>query len=438
MNAADAAASGRAVDAMINYESVKYFRNEHHEELEYDKLLADYEHAAVETQQTLSLLNFGQQAIFAVGLSAVMLLTSHDIVAGTATVGDLVLVNGLLFQLSVPLNFVGTVYREIHQAVVDMDKMFDLLETPQAATERVVVQDDHDDDADSVSPTTLTSSAPPSLEFQDVEFGYGPESRILRGVSFRVPSGGTVAIVGSSGCGKSTLIRLLFRFYEPTAGRILLDGRDIASAPVGATRHILGVVPQDTSLLNDSVFHNIHYGDLSKPREAVRRAAVDAALHDAIVAMPRGYDTVVGERGLKLSGGEKQRVALARAFLKDAPVCLFDEATSALDTETEQEIMARLQAHTAGRKKTSLLIAHRLSSIQHADVIVVLEAGTVVETGTHAELLGIPGGRYADLWDQQARRADGEASVPMDDDGDDAAAAAAADGEHPGGSRPPV
>uniref|UniRef100_A0A7S3JV60 ATP-dependent transporter ycf16 n=1 Tax=Aureoumbra lagunensis TaxID=44058 RepID=A0A7S3JV60_9STRA len=392
MNVADARASGRAVDAMINYEAIKYFGNEKYEEQKYDELLAQYENAAVDTQRTLSLLNFGQQAIFAIGLSSIMLLTTDQIILGTAgkTVGDLVLVNGLLFQLSVPLNFVGTVYREIHQAMVDMDKMFDLLDEPRASTEVIIHNNCQIEQ----------KNTPPEIQFQNVTFGYGKNDLLLKDISFTVPAGQSLGIVGGSGSGKSTLLRLLFRFYDPWSGRILLDGKDIKDVDVRQLRRLLGVVPQDTTLLNDTIFHNIAYGDLSKSKDQVLAAAQAAAIHTAIQRMPNGYETNVGERGLKLSGGEKQRVALARAILKDAPVCIWDEATSALDSHTEAEIVKHFQDVTYGR--TCLTIAHRLSTLMNSHSIIVLDRGSIVEQGTHAELMLKPQGRYAELWNQQA------------------------------------
>ncbi|KAJ8613956.1 hypothetical protein CTAYLR_008790 [Chrysophaeum taylorii] len=393
MNAADAQASGHAVDTLINYEAVKYFGNEAYEEERYDGFLARYESAAVDTQRTLSLLNFGQQAIFAVGLAGLMLLTSNSIAAGNATVGDLVLVNGLLFQLSVPLNFVGTVYREIHQAIVDMEAMLDLLDN-KATTVVPFVEKNN-------SAAAVVFPKPPTLAFEDVRFGYG-DARVLRGVSFEVPAGSTVAIVGSSGCGKSTLLRLLVRFYDVTGGRISLDGTDVRDVPIDELRRAVGVVPQETSLFNNSIFHNIHYGNLDAPVSRVYEAARAAAVHDAIAALPSGFETAVGERGLKLSGGEKQRVALARTILKDSPVCCFDEATSALDAHTEAEIMARLKAHASQR--TTLIIAHRLTTVAEADEIVVLDAGRVVERGAHHDLIR-DGRLYAHLWHAQQQAA---------------------------------
>ena len=344
-------------------------------------------------QKTLSILNFGQQAIFAVGLSSIMLLTAGDIANGTATVGDLVLVNGLLFQLAMPLHFIGMVYREINQALVDMENMFDLLDKKPGpvpasyASTALARGPGHDPPVD-----------PPCIRFEDVHFGYEGRESVLRGVDIDIQAGTTVAFVGPSGCGKSTLLRLLFRFYDADKGKITVDGVDVKDLDVGDLRRSIAVVPQETPLFNSSIKHNIHYGNLDSDFSDVQRAAEAANLGPLLLTLPDGYETLVGDRGLKLSGGEKQRVALARAILKDAPVCCFDEATSALDTETEAEIMAHLKSH--GRNRTTLVIAHRLSTVADADEIVVLEEGKVAERGTHAQLLAA-NGRYADLWEAQ-------------------------------------
>ncbi|XP_045492864.1 iron-sulfur clusters transporter ABCB7, mitochondrial isoform X1 [Colias croceus] len=386
MNRAENDAGNKAVDSLINYETVKYFSNEKYELQKYDESLQRYEAASLKTATSLALLNFGQHAIFSAGLSAIMLLAANEIAHGRMTVGDLVMVNGLVFQLSVPLGFLGSVYREVRQALVDMQTMFTLM-TVQSRVREV----------DKAPP--LRVEADSSIEFRDVSFKYVNGQPILNNLSLTIPAGQKIGIVGSSGSGKSTLVRLLYRFFEPQSGQILVGGQDIRRVELASLRRSIAIVPQDCVLFHDTIFHNLHYGDLSKSAEEVYRASKMAELHDSVVTWPKGYETQVGERGLKLSGGEKQRVAIARAILKDAPFIVFDEATSSLDSLTEHAILQALRAATAGR--TSICIAHRLATVADADLILVLRRGAVAERGSHRALLADPASLYARLWRQQ-------------------------------------
>ncbi|WP_281262097.1 ABCB family ABC transporter ATP-binding protein/permease [Teichococcus aestuarii] len=385
MNEMDQEANTKAIDSLLNYETVKYFGNEKHEERRYDSSLARYEAAYTRSEVTLNYLNMGQAAIIAIGLTAVMLMAARGVASGSMSVGDFVLVNTYLIQLYLPLNFLGFVYRELKQGLVDMEAMFTLMREKQEVA-----------DAPGAPPL---AAGPGALEFRDIRFGYRPDRTILKGVSLSVPAGRTLAIVGPTGAGKSTISRLLFRFYDAQSGEILLDGQDIRSVTQESLRAAVGVVPQDTVLFNDTIRYNIAYGRPGASEEEVVAAAKLAQVHDFVLRLPDGYDTRVGERGLKLSGGEKQRVAIARTILKDPRVLILDEATSALDTRTEQEIQAALRGVSAGR--TTLVIAHRLSTVVEADEIIVLQDGQIAERGNHTALMAADG-LYAQMWRRQS------------------------------------
>ncbi len=387
MNRSDSDANTKAIDSLLNYETVKYFGNEEHEARRYDEALRRYERASILSKTSLSLLNIGQAVIISIGLTAVMIMAANGVAGRTMTIGDFVLVNTYLIQLYLPLNFLGFVYREIKQSLVDMEDMFRLTEISAE------VRDKPD-----AKPLTVDGG---TVSFEDVYFGYEERRPILKGVSFTVPAGRTVAIVGPSGAGKSTISRLLFRFYDVDRGRITIDGQDIRDVTQKSLRAAIGIVPQDTVLFNDTIAYNIAYGRPDADDEACREAARLAHIHDFIMGLPDGYDTMVGERGLKLSGGEKQRVAIARTILKKPAILLFDEATSALDSRTEKEIQENLRDVSADR--TTLIIAHRLSTVVEADEILVLEDGRIVERGRHRELLRL-GGRYRDMWDRQQKQ----------------------------------
>ncbi len=391
MNEADNEAMSRAVDSLLNYETIKYYGNEQVEINRFDKSRSEYEVAAIKTHVTLGYLNSGQSVIFTTGLVICMLIAGQGVVDGALTIGDFVMVNALLIQLYQPLHFMGTVYRELRQALVDLENLFAILNRRPEIVDKV--------DA----PRLKVDNA--EIKFSDVHFSYDDERPILKGISFTVPAGKKLAIVGASGGGKSTISRLLFRFYELGQGAITIDGQDIASVTQQSLRSNLGMVPQDTVLFNNSIFYNIQYGKIGCSEEDVIQAAKMAQIDDFIASLPKGYETLVGERGLKLSGGEKQRVAIARTILKNPPILVLDEATSALDSHTEQEIQSALE--TISRDKTTIVIAHRLSTIVDADEIIVLNKGVIAEKGTHQALLGQEG-LYAKMWERQLKAAEAQ------------------------------
>jgi ABC-type transport system involved in Fe-S cluster assembly fused permease/ATPase subunit len=388
MNDSDTDANTKAVDSLLNYETVKYFNNEAHETRRFDRSMAKYARASIQAQISLSVLNTGQAIIMALGTGIVMVLTTVGIAQGRFTVGDFVMGNAILMQLYVPLNLLGTVYREITQALVDMEAMFRLLYQPQEVKDKAGAKD-----------LAITGGG---IRFDDVVFSYEPERVVLKGVSFHVPAGKTVAVVGPSGAGKSTISRILYRFYDIASGSVTIDGQDIRDVTQTSLRSAIGIVPQDTVLFNDTIRYNIAYGRIGAREEEIENAARMAQIDPFIRELPLGYNSMVGERGLKLSGGEKQRVAIARTILKNPPILLLDEATSALDTHTEREIQSALAAVT--RDRTTLVIAHRLSTVVDADEILVLDHGVIVERGRHSELVA-KGGQYAAMWNKQKEAA---------------------------------
>lgn len=391
MNKAENDAGNKAIDSLINYETVKYFNNDEYEVNRYKESLKKYEENAIKTTSSLAMLNFGQNLIFSTGLSGIMVLAGFGILDGQMTVGDLVLVNGLLFQLSLPLNFLGTVYREVRQSINDMQNMFDLTEIKPTVTNTSIE-----------APNLIVNQKTASIVFDKVRFQYPDNRELFKELSFEVPAGKKIAIVGGSGSGKSTIVRLLYRFYDPIEGKILINNQDIKQVNVESLQKVIGIVPQDTVLFNDSILYNIHYGDFKKSIDEVYNVAKLSDLHDTIMSFPQQYNTIVGERGLKLSGGEKQRVSIARTMLKNPMISIYDEATSSLDSITEQNILNSFKVMIEG--KTSLTIAHRLVTVLDADEIFVLENGKVVEKGNHKMLIQKPSSLYYTLWQKQSNQ----------------------------------
>jgi ATP-binding cassette subfamily B protein len=386
MNDLDSKANSRAIDSLLNYETVKYFGNEQYEAARYDQNMEHWERAAVKNQTSLALLNAGQSVIIAIGITVLMWMAADEVVQGTMSLGDLVLVNVFMLQLYMPLHFLGFVYREIRHALADMEKMFGLLHEDREVADMPGAQ--------------ALSAGQAEVRFERVSFGYNPDRKILHEVNFTIPAGQTVAVVGSSGAGKSTLSRLLFRFYDVQDGCLFINGQDIRNVTQSSLRAAIGIVPQDTVLFNDTIYYNIAYGKPDASHDAVIAAAQAAHIHDFIESLPQGYDTKVGERGLKLSGGEKQRVAIARAILKNPAILIFDEATSALDSKSEKAIQAELRS--IAQNRTTLIIAHRLSTVVDADQILVMDRGEIIERGAHDELL-LRNGMYAQMWNLQKR-----------------------------------
>ncbi len=402
MNSSDTDANTKAIDSLLNFETVKYFGNEQMEADRFDVSMERYEKAATRTWTSLGWLNFGQGAIFGLGTTIVMVLSAREVAAGTQTVGDFVFVNAMMMQLAQPLNFIGFIYREIRQALTDIEQMFDLLDVSQEVVDKPGAQ-----------PLKITAGR---VSFKDVQFAYDPNRPILKGISFEVPAGNTVAIVGPSGAGKSTISRLLFRFYDVQEGEIAIDGQDVRDVTQESLRSAVGMVPQDTVLFNDTIAYNIRYGRPSASDAEVREAAELAQIGAFVESLPDGYQTMVGERGLKLSGGEKQRVAIARTILKAPPILILDEATSALDSQTEREIQSSLEL--VSRDRTTIVIAHRLSTVITADEIIVLQDGRIAERGSHAELLRNRG-LYAAMWDRQREASEAEERLRIARENDD-------------------